>query len=101
MKWVIYYGDGSTYSDEDGDPYNAPPNNVQVVVDGGKIRFGKDAFYWHPDIGWCATDNAGFWDHMLMYIGPKAVIFGRNIRNEDFWEIKARAKKEWEENDNN
>jgi len=94
MGWEIYYGDKSTFSSEDGDPFHAPQNNVQVVNNNGKLYYGKDAYYWRPDVGWNACDIPGLWDYLLMYRGPKAVLFGRSIRDEDFWETVKRAKVE-------
>jgi hypothetical protein len=90
----IYYGDGSTYS---GDPFYAPPNNVQVIVNDGAIQSGKTAYYWNPDNGWNGCDTFGLWDHLLMFVGPKAVLFGRTIRDDDFWETMKRAIKERDE----
>lgn len=94
MTWKIYYGDGSTFSNENGDPFHAPSHNVQAVNNNGKTRHGKDAYYWHRDLGWKGCDIPGLWDYLLMYVGPKAVLLGRTIRDEDFWEIVKRAKVE-------
>ncbi len=93
-RFRIYYGDGSTYS---GDPYFAPPAGVQVVAQENRKypMSGKHAYYWLPESGWHACDEAGMWDHWLMYRGPKAVIFGREMeRDEEFWEIVTRARRE-------
>jgi hypothetical protein len=93
VAWKIYYPEGLTFSDKDGDPFHAPQNNVQVVNNNGKIQSGKDAYYWNPDLGgWNGCDLDGYWDYMKMYVGPKAVLFGRTIRDEDYWEIRKRAK---------
>ena len=100
MKWIIYYGDDSTYSDEDGDPFYAPSNNVQVIICDGGIQSAKTAYYWNSDGGWSGwngCDEAGLWDYLLMYVGPKAVIFGRSIRDDKFWAIMKRAIKERDE----
>ena len=102
MQWKIYYDDGSVYSDLNGSPFNAPSTGVIVVVTGNSnserefsLVHGKDAFYWNDDIGWWrGCDVAGLWDYLLMYHGPKAVIFGRTIRDDDFWKIVSRASKE-------
>jgi hypothetical protein len=92
MAWKIYYGDGSTFSSEDGDPFHAPTSNVQVVDNDGKLQSGKTAYYWNAETGWNGCDTPGLWDYLLMYRGPKAVLFGRSIRDEDYWEIRKRAK---------
>ena len=33
MDWKVYYGDGSTFSSDDGEPREAPPHGVQVIVE--------------------------------------------------------------------
>lgn len=87
---MVYYGDFSTY---DGDPFLAPPNNVICVVQNGKVWHSRDAYYWHKDMGWTPCDDWGLRDYLLNYIGPKAVLFGRNIRDEDYWKIVEKASK--------
>lgn len=98
MRWRVYYADGSTYSDRDGDAFHAPTAGVQVVVmetpSGAPLRYGKDAYYWREDVGWQACDTPGLWDYLLMYVGPKAILIGRSIRDEDFWRILERAQRE-------
>ena len=88
VTWKIYYGDGSTYSD---DPFLAKATNVQVVAqsEGGKpiLMHGKDAYYWRPDIGWQGCDMVGLWDYLMLYQGPKAVLFGRTLRDVEFYDI--------------
>jgi hypothetical protein len=104
MRWRIYYEDGSTFSDRDGDAFHAPPAGVQVIARedpssprGFRLLHGaaghRDAFYWKAG-DWYGCDMAGLWDHLLMYVGPKAILLGRTIRNEDFYSIKARAMRE-------
>ena len=96
INWRIYYGDGTSYSNEDGDPFYAPSSNVQVVVQDGKLQRGKDAYYWKPEMGWNGCDVLGLHDYLYQYIGPKAVLLGRSIRDDDFWETVKRAGKELE-----
>ncbi len=95
FKFRIYYGDGSTYSE---DPFFAPPAGVQAVVQacstkalGYEIMIKRHAFYWKDDCGWRTCDTAGLWDYLMMYHGPKAVLFGRSIRDEAFWDIAKKA----------
>lgn len=96
MRFRIYYGGGATYS---GDPFLAPPVNVQVVAQegdgpGGRILMhGRDFYIWR-EFGWTISDQAGFWDYLMLYHGPKAVLFGRTIRDEDFQETLKRAIRE-------
>ncbi len=94
IRFRIYYGDGSTYS---GDPFLALPTGVQLVAqENRKVPMrGKDAYYWLPESGWHACDTLGMWDHLFMYRGPKAILFGREMqRDEDFYALCQRAKVE-------
>ena len=94
-RFRIYYGDGSTFA---GDPFYAPTANAMAVVvedgDGVSVRTAKDYYCWKNDTGWFACDIGGMWDYLLMYEGPKAVLIGRYIRNEEYWAVCARAAKE-------
>ena len=78
MNWRIYYGDGSTFSDRDGSPYDAPPTNVQCVAvkspistEGKLLAHGKHAYYWSFGLGWVGCDEPGMWDYLLNIKGPK------------------------------
>ena len=111
MRFRIYYDDGSTYSDRDGEPFYARPYGVEVVAiesasapSGVALQHGlpaKHNWVWKND-GlepaqepiWHLVDEAGLWDYLLMYRGPKAVLIGRTIRNEAFWALMSRASKE-------
>lgn len=95
MRYRIYYGDNSVYS---GDPYTAPVQNVQVIArettEGFALMHSKDIYYWHPESGWNGCDMPGFWDHLLSYVGPKAFVFGRSLRDDQFWKVVERATQE-------
>lgn len=96
-EWKIYYSGGKTYSSEDGDAFHAPRVDVQVVVQDGGIQSGKTAYFWNPEIGWNACDWPGLWDYLQSFDGPQSVIFGRSIRDEEFWETMKRAEVERDE----
>lgn len=84
MKWRIYYGDGSTY---DGDPFLAPPDNVQCVViadpDHGRILRAMKDFYWWIGDEWYGGDLFGLFDY-LRQPGPKKVIFARSLSDRQY-----------------
>lgn len=90
MKWRIYYGDGSTYSNKDGKPFDAPPDNVQAIVfadrDHGRIINAMRDFYWWMGDEWYGGDLFGLFDH-LRQPGPRKVLFARSIPNEQYQEI--------------
>ena len=94
LKWKIFYGDGSTITDEDSAPENVPKRNVQVIVmedkDCGRyIDRGNDFYLWR-DWGWYSADAYGLWDY-LEQPGKKIVLFGRTISNRDFKKLFAVA----------
>ncbi len=101
MEWRIYYGDGSTFDDEDGPPELAPARDVQVIVvhDDDVLwatQTGSDYYVW-DDRGsgsrWWGVDKFGLYDY-LIEPGYKIVLFGRTIANEEFAEIFKRAKED-------
>jgi len=97
MRWRIYYGDGSVFSNRDGTAFDAPAINVQVIAqesdnDAGRILMhgtSLRAYYcWRDDEKqWYCTDEVGFYDYMMLMLGPKRVLFGRTLRNEAFYEV--------------
>ena len=95
MKQRIYYGDYSTYEAEQ-DPFFAPQTDVQVITfenrseRGFGIMQGKMGYYLRKGV-WFACDEAGMWDYLMTYSGPKAVIFGRTREQDRFDAILNRA----------
>lgn len=93
-RWKIYYSDGSTFSDKDGDPFNAPGRGVQMIVhehsEVGRHLLGREDNYWWSGSRWFGGDLFGLYDY-LQEPGPKKVIFGRVIDNESFKRITQAA----------
>jgi hypothetical protein len=85
----IYYDDCEVEGD---DPFTLRPHGVICVAVPGHLWHSKDAYYWHKDMGFVPCDQAGMWDYWLNYIGAKQVLFGRNVRDELYWEIIKKAK---------
>lgn len=99
MRWRIYYEGGATWSDRDSDPFGAPPAGVialaiELPAGGFLVQQSREAYFWKPETGWCPCDLAGLWDYLLLYRGPKAVLFGRSVRDAEFWETVGRATRE-------
>jgi hypothetical protein len=86
--WRIYYGDGSTVSD-DVDPFTVPGVDVQAIVqrdaDVGRYVLHHMDFYWwvEADRQWHQGDVFGLWDY-LARPGPKKVVFGRSLDNQSY-----------------
>lgn len=107
MRWCIFYDDGSTFSNEEGNPEDAPVFGVQVIVQDWcqppQVIHKTDFYWWRPDDErWAAGDIFGFIDQSANF-GATWVKQGRTIygKNRDaFKEINARAVKlhdEWSE----
>lgn len=110
-KWKIFYGDGSTFSDQDGQPLDAPIANVQVIAQehkesGRYMQTARDYYvYWPGRERWVGVDLAGVLDFLvemsLFFWGGEedgAIIIqravntglvklGRTINRERFYEI--------------
>lgn len=85
MIWKIYYSDGTTYSDLDGPPEQAPALDVQVIVQlddtGGRYnQMGSDYYIWRED-RWWGVDIFGLFDWL---IHNSSVKFGRTVDNEKY-----------------
>lgn len=101
MNWKIYYSDGQTFSDQDGDPEIAPFWDVQVIIQvdeehGWFSLSGSKYYVWdNRGLGYCwwGVDDIGFVDY-LKDPGWKRVLVGRTIENEEFNEIFKRAKRD-------
>ena len=88
MRWKIHYGDGSTFSSNDGDPFDAPALNVQIIVvrdDDPSSQLGRYPvhrfdYYWWDEPDWFGGDLFGLFDY-LSRPGAKRVLFGRTVAN--------------------
>jgi hypothetical protein len=94
MRWKIFYSDGTTYSDKDGDPFDAPARGVQVIIvehpQVGRNVITKENNYWWTGERWFGGDLYGLYDY-LQDAGPKKVIFGRIIDSVQYHEIVSKA----------
>lgn len=94
MKWRLYYGDGSTFSNEDGLPEEAPCTNVMCIAyydQDNRRRLAHTADYYGFDEGrWYAFDIFGLWDY-LARPGLKTVKFGRMVSDVNYRTVMAKA----------
>lgn len=94
IKWKIYYGDGSTFSYKQGTPQDAPPWDVQDIIQEDPKR---GLYHQHGDFyvfreQWSAVDFTGLIDFLANTGGP--VKFGRTINTDRFREIRAKSDKD-------
>ncbi|TAK45254.1 MAG: hypothetical protein EPO27_10565 [Betaproteobacteria bacterium] len=94
ILWRIYYGDGSTFSSEDGGVDVAPRGNVQRVAyydSDGRRHQCHDRDYYYPDGDrWFGVDLSGLFQY-LYEPGMKAVFFGRTIPDAKYRRIASIA----------
>jgi hypothetical protein len=96
MRWKIFYGDGTTYSDSDGTAWDAPPVNVQALVvndpQHGWYCCRADDFYWYipEEDRWYSGERFGMFDY-LTQPGMKKIVFGRSIPDDEYQTILNRA----------
>ena len=110
-RWKIFYGDGSTFSDQDGDPKDAPVANVQVIMQphiesGRYMQVERDYYiYWTKGSRWVGVDLAGVMDFLVVQglmtwgdeidsciviqraVSSGLVKLGRMLERERFYEI--------------
>jgi hypothetical protein len=69
VRWKIYYEDGTTFSDRDGKPKEAPGWGVQTIVqphvESGRYLLPPYDYYLYRDGRWIGVDVAGLTDHLL------------------------------------
>lgn len=96
MRWKIYYGDGSTFSSDDGEPEEAPRLNVQIIIqdDPDKIWIAQQrADYYVWEYGrWWGKDLFGLWEHLFLYAGLSIALAGKTIGSVDYMNIWRAAK---------
>jgi len=102
IEWQLYYGDGSTYDDSDGEAWCAPKSGVQAVVVhdpavGYFVLRGEDFYCYDPDWDcpvWRSMDAWGFQEYMRAP-GPRLVVFGQWMGNHEYQALSTRITNEW------
>ena len=94
INWKIYYGDGSTFTNEDGGAEQAPCGRVICVAfydedNRRKICHQADYYLWDGK-RWYSADISGFMQYM-QEPGFKVVKFGREIGDLKYREIMTKA----------
>lgn len=97
MNWRIWYSDGTTFSDRDGEPAEAPGLGVQVVVQidhrtGRRTLCERDYYVWKEQ-QWFGVDLFGLWDY-LSGPGRKVVKFGEYIDRLRFEDVLRLAEED-------
>lgn len=96
MNWRIYYGDGSTFSSDDGAWEDAPGWDVQVIlfrdrVTTWQMRHQGDFFRLDDDGAVVGMDVTGLLDWVVNELGIKA---GRMLSRDKFDIVYQQAKRD-------
>lgn len=100
--WRIWYDDGTTFTDDDGSPFEAPPLGVVCITqrtDDEHHSTGHELvhlfdYYWFDPEGhlspWWGGEAFGLWDY-LMRPGERKVVFGRTLDSPHYQGIIGKA----------
>jgi hypothetical protein len=93
--WRVYYSD-RVFTDADGEPFDAPRTDAQVVVqekDGDyELVHGRDYFYYEPERGgWHCSDIFGAFDHLIRS-NRQCLLIGRMMSDPDWKALFERVK---------
>jgi hypothetical protein len=97
--WIIWYDDKSSFSSDDGEPWDAPRDGVICISVArracGRYVIHQTNFYcWHfEDNKWVPHDKSGERQYLRKPGKEKLVLEGYWIPNEKFGEIKHHALK--------
>ena len=92
-RWVVWYQDGSSFSDDDGQPWDAPRAGVicitQAAEDCGRFLIKETNFFcWHFDEQqFVPHDTLGMHDYLSQPGKEKVVLRGWWATKERFFEI--------------
>lgn len=98
MDWKIYYGDGSTFTSDEGAVKDSPSFNVQAVVQsdpdvGRQILNGFDWYIRKEGRWYGVLDVPSLLDQVVHDLDKiEAVRMGRTIPSAQYKEIMLRAK---------
>lgn len=105
-RWLIFYTDGTVFGSADGNSWEAPRRDVQVVVsckdskenDWYAIAQCNQYYYESENGGWNdCSDKFTMYDHLLRAKYP-CVIFGRMLSDMSWKETHAKIMRYCEDN---
>lgn len=101
LQWLILYSDGSRFSSFDGEPHEAPRQEVQFIImedpdTGTRAEASPIGFWGWRDGEWNGfEDHMGFWSYMFNSGEPITAVFGRTLKN-SLWEALIKEASEIE-----
>ncbi len=95
IAWKIYYSNGTTFSNLDGNPEDAPPTGVICILQnpikhGWMLLRNKDYYLRLDDWEWVGCEADGFWQYMFKP-GWKCPKFGENVSDSIYEKIIKQA----------
>jgi len=91
FSWIIWYDDGSSFTNLDGKIHEAPRWGVMCIAQYSKdhgrvIVHGYDYYFWEKD-EWLSGDLVGLIDYLTRDGIEKVVLIGRSVPPAEFWKI--------------
>jgi hypothetical protein len=99
MKWRIFYNDGSSFSNTDGNPEDAPGGAVLAVVQEDKsvgvlVHQLNDYYVFNEHFGgWCGLDHIGFTQY-VMRPGLKIIKLAESMSTNRYKRMIANIRKD-------
>ena len=104
VRWRIYYADRSTFSNLDGEPWQAPATGVIVIAqrnplpnENPYIQHMTDYYCWLGDC-WLGCDQFRLYQYWFIdgwkHDFRRACLAGETVTNERFLEIRHLAKQD-------
>lgn len=103
IEWIVFYADGSSFTNLDGGPERAPRSDALCIAayskdHGRMIWHGTDYFIWETQWGegcgngeWVSVDREGLSDYLDRPGATKIRIRGRHVPPGVFWSLYERA----------
>jgi hypothetical protein len=100
LRWRIYYGDGSTFDNLQGSADEAPPFDVQFVVqlcdqNRWKEQLDQSDYFVMTENGvWVGCDITGVLDRLINRIPFSGFLVGRWIEHDAFMDLQIKVTKD-------
>jgi len=97
IEWIIYYGDDTSFTNEDGAPKDAPRGNVQCVAyadeNAGRVVLAEQDYYcWDfKDKVWVPHNFGGLLQYLRQLGVQKIVLEGYWIKRERYAALHNKA----------
>lgn len=99
IHWVVWYADATTFTNLDGEPDEAPRDDVLCIAaysqeHGRMIWHAEDFYIWEtqwPPGEWISVDGDGLSDYLDRPGNYKVRLRGRHVPPRVFWHVYAMA----------